>query len=143
MRICAMLLRFATSSTRLEPRPLRSTRIIRLPRYYRPLLHPKAPSLAVTDLRLIATTDHALGLPVLRAFPSVYMPSPLPWRSHWVPASLTCPAIPAFPDRVFGSPCATSFSRLAQRSLALRPAHALNRPKRSVSSEASATSLPP
>jgi len=31
--------------------------------------------------------------------------------------------ISAFPERVVGSACASSFSRLTQRSLALRPAH--------------------
>src|SRR5262245_18785978 len=34
------------------------------------------------------------------------------------------PAVSAFPERVTGSACASSFSRLARRSLALRPAHA-------------------
>jgi hypothetical protein len=33
------------------------------------------------------------------------------------------PAISAFPERVVGSACASSFSRLARRLLALRPAH--------------------
>ena len=33
------------------------------------------------------------------------------------------PAVPAFPDNVVGSACTSSFSRPAQRSLALRPAH--------------------
>jgi hypothetical protein len=33
------------------------------------------------------------------------------------------PAVSAFPERVIGSACASSFSRLARRSLALRPAH--------------------
>src|SRR5260221_11664302 len=33
------------------------------------------------------------------------------------------PAVSAFPERVVGSACALSFSRLARRSLALRPAH--------------------
>ena len=33
------------------------------------------------------------------------------------------PAVSAFPERVVGSACTSSFSRLAQRSLALRPAH--------------------
>src|SRR6266566_4627445 len=39
------------------------------------------------------------------------------------PAHTTNPS--AFPERVVGSACALSFSRLAQRSLALRPAHSL------------------
>mgnify|MGYP003471051860 CR=1 FL=1 len=33
------------------------------------------------------------------------------------------PVMSAFPERVAGSACASSFSRLTQRSLALRPAH--------------------
>jgi plasmid maintenance system antidote protein VapI len=33
------------------------------------------------------------------------------------------PDVSAFPERVIGSACALSFSRLARRSLALRPAH--------------------
>ena len=33
------------------------------------------------------------------------------------------PAVTAFPDNVVGSACTSSFSRIAQRSLALRPAH--------------------
>src|SRR6266446_3817835 len=37
--------------------------------------------------------------------------------------SLGNPVVSAFPERVIGSACASSFSRLARRSLALRPAH--------------------
>src|SRR4029077_6175677 len=37
--------------------------------------------------------------------------------------ALLHPTVSAFPERVVGSTCALSFSRLAQRSLALRPAH--------------------
>src|SRR5260221_7101205 len=51
------------------------------------------------------------------------MLSPLPRRSGWASSSLFRPAVSAFPDRVVGSACASSFSRLARRSLALRPAH--------------------
>ena len=39
------------------------------------------------------------------------------------PALLFRPAVSAFPDRVVGSACASSFSRFAQCSLTLRPAH--------------------
>src|SRR5262245_15026621 len=35
----------------------------------------------------------------------------------------TRPSVSAFPERVVGSACTSSVSRLAQRSLALRPAH--------------------
>ena len=48
-----------------ELRPLPSTGIIRLQRYYEPLRHPKAPSLSLAGFRLVIA-DHAMGLPVLR-----------------------------------------------------------------------------
>jgi hypothetical protein len=51
------------------------------------------------------------------------MLSPLPRRSDWASSLLIHPAVSAFPDRVFGSTCASSFSRIARHSLALRPAH--------------------
>jgi len=51
------------------------------------------------------------------------MLSPLPRRSDWVSCMLIPPVVSAFPDRVVRSACASSFSRLARRSLALRPAH--------------------
>ena len=51
------------------------------------------------------------------------MLSPLPRRSDWASSLLIRPAVSAFPDRVVGSACASTFSRFARRSLALRPAH--------------------
>jgi hypothetical protein len=51
------------------------------------------------------------------------MPSLLPRRTVWVPISLSSPAISAFPAMADGSACASTFSRLARRSLTLRPAH--------------------
>ena len=51
------------------------------------------------------------------------MLSPLPRHRDWVLVSLTSPALSAFPGLGAGSTYASSFSRLAQRSLALRPAH--------------------
>jgi len=54
----------------------------------------------------------------------VYMPSPLPRHSDWEHCFAHFPpAISAFPERVVGSACATFISRIAQRSLTLRPAH--------------------
>ena len=38
------------------------------------------------------------------------------------------PAVSAFPENVVGSACTSSFSRLARRSLALRPAHSRSHP---------------
>src|SRR5713101_8887059 len=51
------------------------------------------------------------------------MLSPLPRRSGWAYHSLIHPAVSAFPEIAVGSACTSSFSRLARRLLALRPAH--------------------
>ncbi len=64
------------------------------------------------------------GFPCCARSPPVYMPSPLPRHGDWVLSPLASPALPAFPAWVDGSARATSFSRPAQRSLTLRPAHA-------------------
>jgi hypothetical protein len=51
------------------------------------------------------------------------MLSPLPRHSDWASSLLIRPVVSAFPDRVVGSACASTFSRFARRSLTLRPAH--------------------
>ena len=48
---------------------------------------------------------------------------PLPRRSDCVRIWLNPTVISIFPDSVVGSICASTFSRFARRSLALRPAH--------------------
>ena len=111
-----------TTRSGLELRPLPSTGITRLPRYYEPLRHPSAPGLSLTGVRLIIP-DHALGFPVLRAL------SLCTCCRHYPGAAAGCiprsshPAVSAFPGRVTGSACTSTFSRLARRALALRPAH--------------------
>ena len=55
----------ATSCVCLELRSLPSTDVTRLPRYYEPLRHPRAPDLSLAGVRLVIA-DHAMGLPVLR-----------------------------------------------------------------------------
>src|SRR5882762_545062 len=57
---------FTTYCVSLELRSLPSTGVTRLPRYYEPLRHPRAPGLSLTGFRLVLA-DHALGLPVFRA----------------------------------------------------------------------------
>src|SRR2546430_16236363 len=57
---------FTTYCVCLELRSLPSTGVTRLPRYYEPLRHPRAPGLSLTGFRLVIA-DHALGLPVFRA----------------------------------------------------------------------------
>ena len=96
--------------------------VTRLPRYDKPLRHPVAPGLPVTGVRLIVP-DHASGLPVLRALSLCTCCRHYPGTATGGTALLIQPVMVAFPGRVAGSACASSISRLAQRSLALRPAH--------------------
>ena len=116
------LLSFSTYCVDLELRPLPSTGITRLPRYYKPLRHPKAPEPSLTSSRLVIP-DHVKGLPVLRTLSLCACRRHYPGAATGGPASLIRPAVSAFPDRVVGSACASSVSRLTQRSLTLRPAH--------------------
>ena len=80
------------------------------------------PDLSLAGVRLVIA-DHAMGLPVLRTLSLCTCCRHYPGAAAGRTASLTRPAVSAFPDRVVGSACALSFSRLARRSLTLRPAH--------------------
>ena len=113
---------FTTYCVCLELRSLPSTGITRLQRYYEPLRHPRAPGLSLTGFRLVIA-DHALGLPVLRTLSLCTCRRQYPGAAAGRILRSSHPAISAFPDMAVGSACTSSFSRLAQRSLALRPAH--------------------
>ncbi len=119
---CPISRSLTTSCVCLELRSLPSTGVTRLQRYYGPLRHPRAPGLSLAGLRLILP-NHALGLPVLRALSLCACCRHYPGAATGRTASLIHPAVSAFPDTTVGSACASSFSRLARRSLALRPAH--------------------
>ena len=119
---CPISRSFTTYCVCLELRSLPSTGVTRLPRYYEPLRHPRAPSLSLTGFRLVIA-DHAMGLPVFRALSLCTCCRHYPGAASGRTASLIHPAVSAFPERVVGSACALSFSRIAQRSLTLRPAH--------------------
>src|SRR5208283_2918861 len=119
---CPISRSLATSCVCLELRSLPSPGVTRLQRYCEPLRHPTAPGLSLAGVRLVIP-DHAVGLPVLRTlslctccrhYPGAAVGRRL--RSHH-------PAVSAFPERVVGSARTSAFSRLAWRSLALRPAH--------------------
>ncbi len=63
------------------------------------------------------------GFPCCVCRPCVHAVATTPAQRRAVlPCSIRS-VVSAFPDRVAGSACASSFSRFAQRSLALRPAH--------------------
>src|SRR6202142_294962 len=113
---------FTTYCVCLELRSLPSTGVTRLPRYYEPLRHPKAPSLSLTGFRLVVA-DHALGLPVLRALSLCTCRRQYPGAATGRNLRSSHPAVSAFPEIAVGSACTSSFSRPARRSLALRPAH--------------------
>ncbi len=119
---CPISRSFATYCVCLELRSLPSTGITRLPRYYEPLRHPRAPGLSLAGIRLVIP-DHAVGSPVLRTLSLCTCCRHYPGAATRRRSSLIRPAVSAFPERVVGSACASSFSRIAQRSLALRPAH--------------------
>ena len=106
-----------------ELRPLPSTGITRLQRYYEPLRHPRAPGLSLAGFRLVVAPTTPWGFPCCVRFPCVHAAATTPAQRLGVPPRSFRPAVSAFPENPVGSACALSFSRLARRSLALRPAH--------------------
>ena len=119
---CPISRSLTTSCVGLELRPLPSPGVTRLQRYYEPRRHPNAPSLSLAGVRLIIP-DHASGLPVLRALSLCTCCRHYPGAAAGRTLRSSHPAVSAFPGRVAGSACTSSFSRLARRALALRPAH--------------------
>src|SRR5262245_8864235 len=83
------------------------------------------------------------GLPCCVRFPCVHAVATTPAQRLGVLLRSFHPAVSAFPERVVGSACASSFSRLARRSLTLRPAHSRGHLVVTRYPKASATSLPP
>ena len=93
----------------------------------------------LVDLPLITPR----GFPCCVRFPCVHAVTTTP-AQRLGSLMLNHPAVSAFPEMAIGSACATSFSRLAQCSLTLRPAHSrCHHISRHASPEASTTSLPP
>jgi hypothetical protein len=119
---CPISRSLTTSCVCLELRSLPSTGVARLQRYYEPLRHPTAPGLSLAGIRLVIP-DHALGLPVLRALSLCTCCRHYPGVATGRTLRPSHPAVSAFPDMAVGSAYTSSFSRLARRSLALRPAH--------------------
>jgi hypothetical protein len=84
-----------------------------------------------------------LGLPVLRTLSLCTCCRHYPGAAAKRIDSLIHSAVSAFPERVVGSACALSFSRLTRRSLTLRPAHSRCHQFVTRIPKASASSLPP
>jgi hypothetical protein len=89
---------FATFCVCLELRSLPSTRVTRLQRYYKPLRHPKVPSLSLAGVWLVIP-DHALGLPVLRALSLCACCRHYPGAAAGRRRRSSHPAVTAFPER--------------------------------------------
>ena len=103
-----------------ELRPLRSTGITQFHRYCEPLRHPERPGHLLTEFRLRIRT---LTVGASRVAPDLLVPT---CRRHCPGGTATrsrssCTAMSAFPQSR-RSASALVFSRLAQRSLTLRPA---------------------
>src|SRR5271157_1092660 len=92
------------------------------PHSAQPVPRGRLPSLSLAGVRLVIP-DRALGLPVLRALSLCTCCRHYPGAAAGRRPRSSHPAVTAFPDNVVGSACTSSFSRPAQRSLALRPAH--------------------
>src|SRR5882672_145745 len=111
-----------------EVRVLPSPGVTRLHRYYDPIRLPPQPP---PNVGVEAATLAATGLPRCPDhLPDV--PCPLPRRIERVHVSIL-PRPRGLPRFAGGSASATSLSRPAQASLALRPAGLLNRPRRPLS----------
>jgi hypothetical protein len=126
--------------------PLPSTGVTRFHRYYEPLRYPTAPGLFLAGVRSIIP-DHASGLPVLHTHSLCTCRRHCPGaadgsihRSASPSLSLRCQPSP---KTTIGSACTSSFSRIARRSLALRPAHSHDHQQCDCYPKASAISLPP
>ena len=116
---CPISRSLTASCARLEPRSLPSTGITQLQRYYEPLRHPTASGLSLTGVRLIIL-DHAVGLPVLRALSLRTCRRQYPGAAAGRNPRSSRPTVSAFPERVVGSACTSSFSRCYGASAATR-----------------------
>src|SRR6202043_2208362 len=119
---CPISKSLTTCCVCLELRSLPSPGVTRLQRYCEPLRHTKAPDLSLAGVRLVST-DHVMGLPVLRTLSLCTCRRQYPGVATGRTLRSTRPAVSAFPDMAVGSAYTSSFSRLARRSHALRPAH--------------------
>ena len=124
---CPISRSFTTYCVCLELRSLPSTGVTRLPRYYEPLRHPRAPGLSLTGVRLVIA-DHALGLPVFRALSLCTCCRHYPGAASGRTASLISPSRISLPRKgcrvglriVLFEDC-SAFTRVAACTLALSP----------------------
>ena len=125
----------ATSCVGLELRPLPSTGVTRLRRYYGPLRYPRRPSLSLAGVWLRGSAPRRSGFPCCvdlrvptcrRHYPGGPLGSDRSWDGLFQPF----PFIPSgggLPLPCAGSASTLDVSRPARRSLALRPVGSLHR----------------
>src|ERR1700688_50875 len=140
---CPISMSFTTYCVCPELRSLPSTGVTQLQRYYEPLRYPRAPGLSLAGFQLVVAPTTPWGLPCCVRFPCVHAAATTPAQRLGVSFRSLRPVVSAFPERVIGSGCALSFSRLARRSLTLRPAHSRCHQFVTRFPKASAISLPP
>ena len=114
------------SDTALEPRPLSSTGVTRLLRYYGPLRHPDGPGFS-SRIPSWRVPRHRRGFPCCYLLPLVHMPPPLPRRNRPVLASLASRPLTAFPVSQAGRLPHCPFRGLLSVHCTLRPADSLSR----------------
>ena len=127
----------------LEPRPLPSTGITPLPRYYVPLRHPAGPKWPSRVFGgRVRATDRASR--VASASPARTSSTPAETTVLFRSRPLAVPVAGSRPRDSGGPASVLTVSRPARRSLALRPARSLSRPRRPFSTEVlQSISLPP
>ncbi len=129
----------------LKPRPLPSAGITPLPRYYGPLRHPAGPNWPsrVSGWRVRAT-DRASRVAATPLRLHAVASTPAETTGHFRSRPLAVPVAGSLPRDSDGAASALTVSRPARRSLALRPAHSLSRPRRPFFTEVlQSISLPP
>ena len=123
---CPISRSLTTSRVGLELRPLPSTGITRLLRYYGPLRHPSAPSLSLAGVRLIIPDPH-WGFPCCARCPCVHAAATTPVQPQGVfLAHLTPPCQPSPKGRRVGLhivlfEACSAFTRVAACTLARSP----------------------
>src|SRR5215831_4085075 len=115
---------FVVSCVSFQLRPLPSTGITRLRRYYEPLRHPIRPGLSLASCQFDASP---LGLPVLRCFPLLACRRQYPGRSNEGSRRSYSSTVSGLPSILGGSAPASPVSGPAQRSLTLRPTRSPSR----------------
>ena len=118
---------FVASCVSFQLRPLPSTGITRLRRYYEPLRHPKRPGLSLTSCQLILTAITAGASRVASGPLCLHAVANTPAGPMESVRSLLFPSTSAFPEFRAGRLLHYRFSRPAQRSLTLRPARSPSR----------------